>query len=556
MSSPVKSLVVWLTFRCNYGCVYCSARKLAHSIEAAHKEEASAEKWNAALNNLPAATIDLTGGEPFLHVGIYDIINQLDDKHQLGVTTNLSLVDLDRLPEKKKISWTLSFHPSQSVNLEDFTEKALLLKQKYAAVTINYVACATQIERVAAYSEHFTRQNLRFHVDPDMFYYYNAEEKKLLSNYVQKDRIIDENSARPYPCRAGINHVHVMPDGTVFKCYYYTESLGNLFTKYQLYARAQFCRLNCRSGCDLDKVGARAEAMSYVTEQYKLILGREPEPAGLENYTELILKRMIKPRALPKILMSSNEYLEKQGRKKVLVAFLVRDCEKWLDRFLACLDRLAYPEDTLQFAIIEGNSKDESWRLVETFASKHERVWLKKVDVQTDEPDSVPKRSARLGFLRNKIIDEALTDEAYVLWLDSDIVDFPRSLLTDLIKAQVDIVAPYVLIENSGLFYDTLAFRKDGFRFNPSITNGLASVQKPEGAACLPNELYEVDSVGTCMLVNADVYRKGVRFGQNHPESEQVEFCLSARVRGFRVYVDPCVKVLHAELPKYGVAFH
>jgi FkbM family methyltransferase len=240
---------------------------------------------------------------------------------------------------------------------------------------------------------------------------------------------------------------------------------------------------------------------------------------------------------------------------KVLVAFLVRNGEKWLNRFLRCLDSLDYPKGKLKIAIVEGNSEDASWNLLNNFAVGHQNVWLNKYEINTDL-----QRYRRLAVLRNKLIDQILTDEKYVLWLDSDLTEFSSSLLKDLINRNGDVVAPYALIEGTDNFYDTLAFRKDGLKFSflPSDKGVIYCTQNEKGALIgpLPSDVFEVDSVGTCMLVNADVYRKGVRFPESDVESEQVLFCDAARKNGFRVLADPRVKVFHADLPKYGVAFH
>lgn len=228
--------------------------------------------------------------------------------------------------------------------------------------------------------------------------------------------------------------------------------------------------------------------------------------------------------------------------RKVLVAFLVRDGEKWLERFLNCVDRLDYLKEDLKYVALEGNSKDSSWQVLSDFAHKHQGVWLTKFDV-----DEAVSRYKRLAVLKNRVINEALTDEEFVLWLDSDLVDLPISLLRELIKANVDVVAPYVLVEDTDKFYDHLAFRKDGLK-----------IMFPDGVpVCpLPADIFEVDSVGTCMLVNAGVYRKGVRYPESDAESEQVLFCEAAKKNGFRVFADPHLKVIHANLPKYGVPFH
>ena len=249
----LRSLVVWLTFRCKFSCPYCSAGELDQHAGV----EATGQQWIKALNSLPPATIDLTGGEPFLHAGIYEIISGLDQKHHLGITTNLSLVEIDRLPQRDKISWTISLHPTQfgKFAFQEFVEKAALLKQKYKEITVNYVATPIQMRELPRYHELFSSGGFRFHVDPDMRHFFTPAEIKFLAPYLLNDRITSaEGSNVACICNAGVEHVHVLPDGTVFRCYYHRRSLGNLFTRYHLCTSAEICSVNCRSGCDLDKV--------------------------------------------------------------------------------------------------------------------------------------------------------------------------------------------------------------------------------------------------------------------------------------------------------------
>jgi glycosyltransferase involved in cell wall biosynthesis len=234
--------------------------------------------------------------------------------------------------------------------------------------------------------------------------------------------------------------------------------------------------------------------------------------------------------------------VEEAPHKRVLVAFLVRDGEKWLKRFFDCLDRLDYAREDLKFVILEGNSTDNSWIMVVYYTYTHSGVLLTKLDID----DSIG-RFRRLAMLKNRVIDLAFKDEDYVLWFDSDLVDFPASLLKDLMKADADIVAPYVLIEGTDRFYDHLAFRKDGIKF--MFPEGIPTVP-------LPSDRFEVDAVGTCMLVKGDVYRKGIRFIESDVESEQVLFCTAAKKCGFKVLADPNLKVFHANLQLYGKLWH
>ena len=240
---------------------------------------------------------------------------------------------------------------------------------------------------------------------------------------------------------------------------------------------------------------------------------------------------------------------EKEKHKRILVAFLVRNGEKWLGRFLECLDKLDYPREYLKLVAVEGNSEDDSWHVLSYYAYTHQGTWLTKIDVGSEVG-----RYKRLAMLKNKIVDAVLKDEDFVLWIDSDIVAFPSNLLKELVKANVDIVAPYILIEGNNQFYDTLAFRKNKLKFAAMLSH----VQNDQGMLikCLPDELFEVDSVGTCMLVKAEVYREGVRFPESNEESEQVLFCDKAREKGFKVFADPRLKATHANLPFYGEEWH
>lgn len=224
---------------------------------------------------------------------------------------------------------------------------------------------------------------------------------------------------------------------------------------------------------------------------------------------------------------------------EVLVATAVKDGSKWLDKFLANFKEINYPRDKLHFAFVEGNSSDDSYERLIAFKKEHNNVWLQKFDIQTEN------RFERLAKSRNKIFDEALDKEEYVLSIDADIVFFHPNFLNLMIKHDVDVVAPLILIEDENRFYDTLAFRCQGRNFEHEI---------PYFPLCVHRKLFEVESVGTCYLAKRAVFDAEVRYAGGI--SEQVTFCARARERGFKIWVDPTVAVIHANLPKYGVDFH
>jgi hypothetical protein len=125
-----------------------------------------------------------------------------------------------------------------------------------------------------------------------------------------------------------------------------------------------------------------------------------------------------------------------------------------------------------------------------------------------------PRRQAAMAAIRQGLIDCHLRDEHWVFWVDADIVDYPISLIDELIgRAEGGIAAPLVLMEGDaseprsnkfgfgpGRFYDVAGFVEHGrwARFTPPYFDQ-------------PGPVYQLDSVGSCYLVNADLYRHGAK---------------------------------------------
>jgi hypothetical protein len=124
-----------------------------------------------------------------------------------------------------------------------------------------------------------------------------------------------------------------------------------------------------------------------------------------------------------------------------------------------------------------------------------------------------PHRQAAIAALRQSMIERYLKNEQWVFWVDADIVDYPPNLLDELIaRAEGGIAAPLVIMEGDvsapafrsgfgpGRFYDIGGFVEGGrwARFTEPYFNQ-------------PGPVYRLDSVGSCYLVNADLYRWGAR---------------------------------------------
>ena len=129
----------------------------------------------------------------------------------------------------------------------------------------------------------------------------------------------------------------------------------------------------------------------------------------------------------------------------------------------------------------------------------------------------------------------------FALMLESDLLYNPillRSLI-DRRLDRADIFAPMIWIEVDGSlrFYDIWAYRTKGEMFPPN---------SPEWYfAHYGSGLLEVDSVGSVVLFKMNLITEGLRLG----ESDCVlGMCNEARQRGYRVFVDPTINILHPQI--------
>lgn len=126
---------------------------------------------------------------------------------------------------------------------------------------------------------------------------------------------------------------------------------------------------------------------------------------------------------------------------------------------------------------------------------------------------SHPHRQSGMAALRQNMIERHLRDEKWIFWVDGDVVAYPEHLVEELIsRIEGGIAAPMVIMEGRldepankagfgpGRFYDIAGFVERGrwARFTQPYFDQIGPV-------------YELDSVGSCYLANADLYRWGGR---------------------------------------------
>ena len=195
----------------------------------------------------------------------------------------------------------------------------------------------------------------------------------------------------------------------------------------------------------------------------------------------------------------------------VLALTPVRQAAAHLDGYFQNLERLDYPAERLSLGLIEGDSTDGTFELLEErrgeLEARYRHVTLARWDSGFVMPDGVPRwseplqvpRRTALAKARNRLLFAALDDEEWVLWLDVDVTEYPADVLTQLLAAERDIVTPHAVTEPGGQTFDWNAWR-DGGRVRMDQLRG-------------GPDLVRLDAVGgTMLLVRADLHREGLVF--------------------------------------------
>jgi len=233
---------------------------------------------------------------------------------------------------------------------------------------------------------------------------------------------------------------------------------------------------------------------------------------------------------------------------QVVLASMFRNSSRYLDRYgaqcAALRDALQQRGDTLRLIVAEGDSTDDTPVMLPKVLQEHHGLpaTILKVDHGGPEYGSVnsPARWAQIALVCNVILEKFAKarpkPEAFI-WVESDLIwDAPTmlALLDHLVG--VDVVCPlcYAKSKENGIAYDVWGARKDGRCFDSSRPYHPALRDWRGG-------LVELDSSGSCLVMRGDVAAQ-CRFA---PEDAIVGWCRDMRAKGFRLWLNPALYVVH-----------
>ena len=196
---------------------------------------------------------------------------------------------------------------------------------------------------------------------------------------------------------------------------------------------------------------------------------------------------------------------------RILILTPVHNVSKIFDGYVQALKQLSYNHKLISIGLLEGNSTDGSFELIQKHLPalndefESARLWQKNYDFAI--PPGTPRWSLELQVMRrtvlaksrNQLLFRALTDQDWVLWIDADVTEYPSDVIEVLLSQGKNIVQPNTVRIPGGKSYDLNAWRDKGKKYLHDL--------KSEG------DLVPLHSVGgTMLLVNADLHREGLIF--------------------------------------------
>lgn len=195
----------------------------------------------------------------------------------------------------------------------------------------------------------------------------------------------------------------------------------------------------------------------------------------------------------------------------MLILTPVKNAVAYLDGYFDNLCRLTFPHKKLSVGLLESDSTDDTYAKLVDLAAHHGHRFANlqvfqrnygfqiPADMPRWEPSIQLVRRNILARSRNQLLFRALTNQAWVLWLDVDVIEYPDDLLEILLGHELDILHPDCVRTAGGKSYDQNAWTDDG----KLLMHDLRGSGKP----------VRIQSVGgTVLLVRADLHRDGLVF--------------------------------------------
>ena len=181
--------------------------------------------------------------------------------------------------------------------------------------------------------------------------------------------------------------------------------------------------------------------------------------------------------------------------KDIFVGIRLDNIHPWFNQHLYVVKNLNYPKENLRIVYslqdnVYTKSIAEKLKIFKDESKLNIEVYKEPYD------EDLKKYGVEAGACIFKDW-QSMFKEDYFMLLDSDIVQIPSFAISEMIRVNQPIVAPYIYTYGTQYFYDTWKFRIGGRRLHAEFPAGLG-LQRP----------ITLDSAGGMMLVKSDVFKE------------------------------------------------
>ncbi len=222
---------------CNYGCAYCPFAKHSETAAEHREDERALDRFVAWVNSRASDNISVLftpWGEALIRKRYQHALVRLTNMPHVRksvIQTNLtcSLNWVDDCDKRKLALWT-TFHPTE-VSRARFVARCRELQQRGVRFSVGVVGLKEHAAEIEA---------LRRELPPDVYLWINAYKRQVdyySSEDVERFEAIDalfsiNNANHPSlgrACRCGASVISVYGDGTVRRCHFIQETIGNIY---------------------------------------------------------------------------------------------------------------------------------------------------------------------------------------------------------------------------------------------------------------------------------------------------------------------------------------
>ncbi len=221
--SDTDYIGIYLTNRCFLSCSYCITNMFNPYVNTKILKELSASDWISSINRLKlpdGVPITLQGGEPFLHKGIWEILENVNQKIDI-LTALPENVTVQAVKALKALDWNkrdapyptirVSFHPGQN-DYKVLIDRISKL-QEFLSIGLFHIEHPEYLNLTDEICQYAKRRGVEFRTKS----FLGIWNKEMYGRYKYLDAAVGHVVKKSVQCRN--TALPVAPDGIIYRCH-------------------------------------------------------------------------------------------------------------------------------------------------------------------------------------------------------------------------------------------------------------------------------------------------------------------------------------------------